>query len=76
MNMGLRVRIDFLQNLPSVYIFLNNSSILAIFALKINSSMLDLFVGTGIAHSILLFAFVIAIGLWLGKFKVKGISIG
>lgn len=76
MNMGIRVRIDFLQNLPSVYIFLNNSSILAIFALKINSSMLDLFVGTGIAHSILLFAFVIAIGLWLGKFKVKGISIG
>ena len=38
--------------------------------------MLDLFVGTGIAHSILLFAFVIAVGLWLGKFKIKGISIG
>lgn len=38
--------------------------------------MSDLFVGTGIAHSILLFAFVIALGLWLGKFKVKGISIG
>ena len=38
--------------------------------------MPDLFVGTGIAHSILLFAFVIALGLWLGKFKVKGISIG
>jgi putative transport protein len=38
--------------------------------------MLDLFTGTGIAHSILLFAFVIASGLFLGKFKIKGISIG
>ncbi len=38
--------------------------------------MKDLFLGTGIAHSILLFAIVIAVGLWLGKFKVKGISIG
>lgn len=44
--------------------------------LKNYSNMLDLFVGTGIAHSILLFAFVIAVGLWLGKFKIKGISIG
>ena len=38
--------------------------------------MHDLFTGTGIAHSILLFALVIASGLWLGRFKVKGISIG
>ena len=38
--------------------------------------MHELFTGTGIAHSILLFALVIASGLWLGRFKVKGISIG
>lgn len=38
--------------------------------------MLELFTGTGIAHSILLFAIVIASGLYLGRFKVKGISIG
>ncbi len=38
--------------------------------------MRDLFLGTGIAHTILLFAFVIATGLWLGKYKIKGISIG
>jgi len=38
--------------------------------------MQELFFGTGIAHSILLFAVVIASGLWLGRFKVKGISIG
>ncbi len=38
--------------------------------------MKDLFFGTGIAHSILLFALVIALGLYLGKFKIKGISIG
>jgi len=31
---------------------------------------------TGIAYSILLFAVVIAAGLWLGKFKVKGVTIG
>jgi len=31
---------------------------------------------TGIAYSILLFAIVIAAGLWLGKFKVKGVTIG
>lgn len=36
----------------------------------------DLFMGTGIAHNILLFAFVIATGLLLGKYKFKGISIG
>ena len=38
--------------------------------------MRELFLGTGIAHSILLFALVIASGLWLGRFKVKGVSIG
>ena len=38
--------------------------------------MRDLFLGAGIAHSILVFAVVIAIGLYLGKFKIKGISIG
>ena len=38
--------------------------------------MKELFFGTGIAHSILLFAVVIASGLWLGKYKIKGISIG
>jgi putative transport protein len=38
--------------------------------------MSELFTGTGIAHSILLFAVVIASGLWLGRFKVKGVSIG
>lgn len=31
---------------------------------------------TGIAYSILLFAIAIAAGLWLGKFKIKGVSIG
>lgn len=38
--------------------------------------MHDLFFGLGIGHSIMLLAFVIAIGLYLGKFKVKGISLG
>lgn len=38
--------------------------------------MKELFFGTGIAHSILLFAVVIASGLWLGRIKIKGISIG
>ena len=38
--------------------------------------MHNLFFGNGIAHSILLFAVVIAFGLWLGKFKIKGVSIG
>lgn len=38
--------------------------------------MRELFLGTGIAHTILLFAFVIATGIYLGRFKVKGISIG
>ncbi len=38
--------------------------------------MKELFLGTGIAHTILLFAFVIGSGLLLGKYKIKGISIG
>lgn len=38
--------------------------------------MEELFTGTGIAHTILLFAFVIAVGLILGKFKIKGVTIG
>ena len=38
--------------------------------------MKELFFGTGIAHTILLFAFVIATGLLFGKVKIKGISIG
>ena len=38
--------------------------------------MKDLFFGYGIAHTILLLSFVIGIGLYLGRFKVKGISLG
>lgn len=38
--------------------------------------MRGLFLGPGIAHSILVFAVVIALGLLLGKFKIKGVSIG
>ena len=38
--------------------------------------MQDLFFGQGIAHTILLLAFVIGLGLYLGRFKVKGISLG
>ena len=38
--------------------------------------MTELFTGTGIAHTILLFAVVIALGLFLGRFKIKGVSIG
>lgn len=38
--------------------------------------MRDLFLGTGIAHSILLLAFVIGAGLYIGRFKFKGISLG
>ena len=38
--------------------------------------MKDLFLGQGVAHSILLLAFVIGIGIYLGRFKVKGVSIG
>lgn len=38
--------------------------------------MSDLFLGTGIAHTLLLFAVVIMSGLWLGRYKVKGVSLG
>jgi len=38
--------------------------------------MNELFFGNGIAHTILLLAFVIGGGLYLGRFKVKGISLG
>ena len=36
----------------------------------------NLFFGTGVAHSILLLAFIIAIGIELGKIKICGISLG
>lgn len=38
--------------------------------------MKDLFFGLGVGHSIMLLAFVIATGIYLGRFKVKGISLG
>ena len=38
--------------------------------------MNELIFGTGIAHTILLFALVIATGIYLGRFKFKSISIG
>ena len=38
--------------------------------------MHDLFFGTGIAHSIMLLAFVIGAGLLLGKWQFKGITLG
>ena len=38
--------------------------------------MKELFFGPGVAHSILLLALVIGIGTYLGRFKVKGVSIG
>ena len=38
--------------------------------------MKDLFFGYGIAHSIMLLAFVIGVGIFLGRFKVKGVSLG
>ncbi len=38
--------------------------------------MRDLFFGYGVAHTILLLALVIGLGLYLGRFKVKGISLG
>ncbi len=36
----------------------------------------DLFLGEGIAHTVLLFAFVISIGITLGKIKIFGVSLG
>lgn len=38
--------------------------------------MTELFTGTGIAHCIMLYAVVIAIGLFLGRYKFKGVSLG
>ena len=38
--------------------------------------MKELFLGQGVAHTILLLAFVIGIGIYLGRFKIKGVSIG
>lgn len=38
--------------------------------------MKELLFGQSIAHTILLIAFVVGIGLYLGRFKVKGISLG
>ena len=38
--------------------------------------MKDLFLGQGVAHTIMLLAFVIGIGTYLGRFKIKGVSIG
>ena len=38
--------------------------------------MSELFLGTGIAHTILLLAVVIGLGLCLGKFKIKGVTLG
>ena len=38
--------------------------------------MKDLFFGQGVTHTILLLALVIGIGTYLGRFKVKGVSLG
>lgn len=38
--------------------------------------MKDLFFGLGIGHSILLLSVVIAVGIWLGRFKIKGVTLG
>ena len=36
----------------------------------------NLFFGSGVAHSLLLLALVVAIGTFLGKIKIAGVSIG
>jgi len=36
----------------------------------------ELFIGNGVAHSLFLISLVIAIGIVLGRFKVKGVSLG
>lgn len=41
-----------------------------------NYTMKDLVFGTGVAHTLLLLAFVIGTGLCLGKMKIKGVSLG
>ncbi len=38
--------------------------------------MKDLLFGDGIAHSLMILAFVIAAGLFIGKFKIKGVTLG
>ncbi len=38
--------------------------------------MKDLFFGFGVAHTILLLAFVIGVGIYIGRFKIKGVSLG
>lgn len=38
--------------------------------------MKNLFFGTGIAHTLMLIAFVVGVGLYLGRLKFKGISLG
>ena len=38
--------------------------------------ILDLFTGTGVAHSIFIYSLVIALGVMLGKIKFFGISLG
>ena len=38
--------------------------------------MSDLFFGQGTGHSIMLLAFVIAVGILLGKIRIKGVSLG
>ena len=36
----------------------------------------ELFFGTGIAHSVFIIAIIVAIGVYLGKIKIFGISLG
>ena len=36
----------------------------------------ELFFGQGVAHSVLMFAIVIALGIVLGKVKIWGVSLG
>lgn len=36
----------------------------------------DLFFGSGIAHTVAVFAIAIAAGILLGKFKIRGITLG
>ena len=38
--------------------------------------MRDLFYGMGIGHSIMLLSVVIAAGIWIGRFKIKGVTLG
>lgn len=38
--------------------------------------LLDLFKGSGVAHTIFIYAIVIALGVVLGKTKIKGVSLG